>query len=260
MSQPDTEKPGSRRPCCPTSMIWPRAYAAADLVISRSGATTVAELAVCGKQAVLIPFPFAADNHQEYNARTLAAIGAADVIIQKDLTPESACGPRSRNTAEARRQGPLPRRIQQQRRSQGSAKTMFKKIKHIHFVGIGGIGMSGIAEVLLNLGYRVSGSDMRESDTTERLRKLGGEVFIGHRAENITAPARRRDLLRGEGRQRGSDRRPGKADPGHPPRGDAGGTDAAQIRRRDCGRSRKNNDHFHGRDGACRRGDRSRPW
>jgi UDP-N-acetylmuramate--alanine ligase len=65
---------------------------------------------------------------------------------------------------------------------------MFKKIKHIHFVGIGGIGMSGIAEVLLNLGYKVSGSDMKESDTTERLRKLGGEISIGHRAENITTP------------------------------------------------------------------------
>ncbi len=65
---------------------------------------------------------------------------------------------------------------------------MFKKIKHIHFVGIGGIGMSGIAEVLLNLGYQVSGSDMKESDTTERLRKLGGEIFLGHRAENITSP------------------------------------------------------------------------
>jgi UDP-N-acetylmuramate--alanine ligase len=65
---------------------------------------------------------------------------------------------------------------------------MFKKIKHIHFVGIGGIGMSGIAEVLLNLGYKVSGSDMKESDTTERLRKLGGEIFIGHRGANIAAP------------------------------------------------------------------------
>ena len=65
---------------------------------------------------------------------------------------------------------------------------MFKKIKHIHFVGIGGIGMSGIAEVLLNLGYKVSGSDLRESDTTERLRKLGGEIRIGHRAENIESP------------------------------------------------------------------------
>ncbi len=65
---------------------------------------------------------------------------------------------------------------------------MFKKIKHIHFVGIGGIGMSGIAEVLLNLGYKVSGSDMRESDTTERLRSLGAEISIGHRAGNLTAP------------------------------------------------------------------------
>ncbi len=65
---------------------------------------------------------------------------------------------------------------------------MFEKIKHIHFVGIGGIGMSGIAEVLLNLGYRVSGSDMKESDTTERLRKLGGEITIGHSAANIASP------------------------------------------------------------------------
>ncbi len=65
---------------------------------------------------------------------------------------------------------------------------MFKRIKHIHFVGIGGIGMSGIAEVLLNLGYRVSGSDMKDSDTTERLRKLGGEISIGHRADNVASP------------------------------------------------------------------------
>jgi len=63
------------------------AYAVADLVVSRSGATTVAELAVCGKRAVLIPFPFAADNHQEYNARTLADRGNGEVIVQKDLTP-----------------------------------------------------------------------------------------------------------------------------------------------------------------------------
>ncbi len=61
------------------------AYAAADLVVSRSGATTVAELAVCGKRAILIPFPFAADNPQEHNARTLSASGAAEVILQKDL-------------------------------------------------------------------------------------------------------------------------------------------------------------------------------
>ncbi len=59
------------------------------------------------------------------------------------------------------------------------------QFKKIHFVGIGGIGMSGIAEVLKNMGYTVSGSDIKESDTVRRLRKLGIEVFIGHSAENL---------------------------------------------------------------------------
>jgi UDP-N-acetylmuramate--alanine ligase len=55
----------------------------------------------------------------------------------------------------------------------------------IHFVGIGGIGMSGIAEVLLNLGYRVSGSDLRAGDVTRRLVTLGANITVGHRAENL---------------------------------------------------------------------------
>jgi len=63
---------------------------------------------------------------------------------------------------------------------------MFAKIQRIHFVGIGGIGMSGIAEVLLNLGYRISGSDLKISAVTQRLASLGATVFEGHRAENIT--------------------------------------------------------------------------
>jgi UDP-N-acetylmuramate--alanine ligase len=63
---------------------------------------------------------------------------------------------------------------------------MFAKIQRIHFVGIGGIGMSGIAEVLLNLGYKVSGSDLKRSAVTERLARLGGSIFEGHRAENIS--------------------------------------------------------------------------
>ncbi|MGE0132137.1 MAG: UDP-N-acetylmuramate--L-alanine ligase [Blastocatellales bacterium] len=62
---------------------------------------------------------------------------------------------------------------------------MFKKYQHIHFVGIGGIGMSGIAEVLLNLGYRISGSDAKSSAITERLSKLGASIFEGHGARNI---------------------------------------------------------------------------
>jgi UDP-N-acetylmuramate--alanine ligase len=59
---------------------------------------------------------------------------------------------------------------------------MYRKSKHIHFVGIGGIGMSGIAELLLNLGYKISGSDLQESDITRRLASLGGTLHIGHKA------------------------------------------------------------------------------
>src|ERR1700678_2609146 len=62
---------------------------------------------------------------------------------------------------------------------------MFAKIQQIHFVGIGGIGMSGIAEVVLNLGYKVSGSDLRGSVVTQRLTGLGAAIFEGHRAENV---------------------------------------------------------------------------
>ncbi len=63
---------------------------------------------------------------------------------------------------------------------------MLNRIRHLHFVGIGGIGMSGIAELLLNLGYEVSGSDLQASPITERLENLGGRIFIGHRAEQVT--------------------------------------------------------------------------
>jgi UDP-N-acetylmuramate--alanine ligase len=62
---------------------------------------------------------------------------------------------------------------------------MFAKIQRIHFVGIGGIGMSGIAEVLLNLGYKISGSDLKSSGVTQRLAGLGATTFEGHAASNI---------------------------------------------------------------------------
>ena len=62
---------------------------------------------------------------------------------------------------------------------------MFKRYQHIHFVGIGGAGMSGIAEVLLNMGYRVTGSDQRRGEAVERLEQLGAKVFAGHDAANV---------------------------------------------------------------------------
>lgn len=62
---------------------------------------------------------------------------------------------------------------------------MYHKKRHIHFVGIGGVGMSGIAEVLLNLGHKISGSDVKSSDVTRRLESLGAEVMIGHSGLNV---------------------------------------------------------------------------
>jgi UDP-N-acetylmuramate--alanine ligase len=63
--------------------------------------------------------------------------------------------------------------------------TMFGRVKHVHLVGIGGAGMSGIAEVLLNLSYVVTGSDLKRSEVTDRLASLGARVCIGHDASNI---------------------------------------------------------------------------
>src|SRR3954463_2254389 len=62
---------------------------------------------------------------------------------------------------------------------------MFLKPQQLHFTGIGGIGMSGIAEILLNLGYQITGSDVKLSPITERLQSLGAKVYEGHAAENI---------------------------------------------------------------------------
>ncbi|MGA3286016.1 MAG: UDP-N-acetylmuramate--L-alanine ligase [Bacteroidota bacterium] len=62
---------------------------------------------------------------------------------------------------------------------------MFRSIKKLHFIGIGGIGMSGIAEILLDQGFKISGSDRALSEVTERLQNLGASIFEGHRAENI---------------------------------------------------------------------------
>lgn len=63
--------------------------------------------------------------------------------------------------------------------------TRFGRTKKIHFIGVGGIGMSGIAELLLNLGYEVSGSDLRDSSATRRIKDLGGQVYPGHQRANI---------------------------------------------------------------------------
>ena len=79
----------------------------------------------------------------------------------------------------------LPERPQVERRASPERRDRMRRINTIHFVGIGGIGMSGIAEVLLNLGYTVQGSDLRASAVTHWLAGLGARVTIGHAAANI---------------------------------------------------------------------------
>ncbi len=63
---------------------------------------------------------------------------------------------------------------------------MFRRVKKVHFVGIGGIGMSGIAELLLNLGFDISGSDINKSSIIEKLIRLGADIHLGHSAINLT--------------------------------------------------------------------------
>ena len=65
-------------------------------------------------------------------------------------------------------------------------KVDFEKPIHVYFMGIGGISMSGLAEILLQEGFTVSGSDMKESEITEILKNLGARIFIGQKAENIS--------------------------------------------------------------------------
>ena len=62
---------------------------------------------------------------------------------------------------------------------------MYNHQQHLHFIGIGGVGMAGIAEVLLNLGYSVSGSDLKSGALTDHLASLGAKIMFGHRSENL---------------------------------------------------------------------------
>lgn len=79
----------------------------------------------------------------------------------------------------------LGARFERYQQADNQEDGLFRKIKHIHFVGIGGIGMSGIAEVLINLDYKVSGSDLRDNEITRHLCTLGASVCFGHDSDNL---------------------------------------------------------------------------
>ena len=127
----------------------------------------------------------------------------------------------------------------------------------IHFVGIGGIGMSGIAEILRNLGYSVQGSDCRRAPTSSACASSASPSSIGHAAENLGERLGRRHLVRGQARQSGGRRRARAPHPGRAPRRDAGRADAPEMVGRDRRHPRQDHDHLDGRRPARRR--RARP-
>ena len=241
-----------------------QAYADADVAICRAGAITVAELAAVGVASILVPFPFAVDDHQTTNARYLADAGAALLVQQRDLTAEKLADMlRGADARAAPRDGGEGARARQTgrhtrgRRGVHGARPVKHKVKRIHFVGIGGSGMSGIAEVLVNLGYRVTGSDIAANGATERLAKLGARV--AHRPRRR---ARRRRgcggrVDGGEARQPGGRRRASAPDPGRAARADARRADAPQAGRR--GRRHPRQDHHDEPRGERARRGRARP-
>ena len=124
----------------------------------------------------------------------------------------------------------------------------------IHFIGIGGIGMSGIAEVMKNLGYQVQGSDSAESANVKRLRDSGIAVAIGQRAENLgdAQVVVYSSAVKPDNPEFAAARAGGAAD--RSARGDAGRADAAEALRRHRRDPRQDHDHHHGGGAArCRR-------
>ena len=195
--------PASRRSWQPFFPDVADALASAHLVIARAGASTVAELAVAGRPAILVPLPGAIDDHQSANARALAEAGGAWMMRAARFHARRAarrgsrrCWPTpdmlghaalaARSIARADAAARLADLVEATHAPGGTGmRALPLSIGTIHFVGIGGIGMSGIAEVLHNLGYAVQGSDIADSANVQRLREAGIPVAIGHDAANL---------------------------------------------------------------------------
>ncbi len=176
-------------------------YAACDVMVTRAGASTVAELATVGVPAIIVPWAAAAENHQEHNARQLSGIGAATFVAEVDLNPARLAdevrqlridsGRRERMSLAARALGDAHRGSALVNAILGDTPALRSNApsldvrRRLHVVGIGGPGMSALARALHGAGHVVSGSDVRESDVVAALRAEGIEVHVGHRASFV---------------------------------------------------------------------------
>lgn len=170
----------------------PVALTVADLAVCRAGAIGLAELAAKGLPAILIPFPFATANHQEFNARAVEEAGAAKVILDRELQSQNLL----LEIGNLLQHPDLLAKMQRAALSMGRVSAgediarqaigvWAMKNKTLHFTGIGGAGMSAIASVFLARKKPVQGSDLNKSDVVKRLIGQGAQVAIGHDAKNI---------------------------------------------------------------------------
>ena len=176
------------------------AYTWADLLICRAGALTVSEVAAIGVASIFVPLPSAVDDHQTANARYLSDNNAAILIQQKDLTTDRLLDHIHRFLANRSLLLEMAQRARDHAKPIATCEVasyctkliekshsilVNKEIKHIFCIGIGGIGVSGLAEILLRRGYKVSGSDAHRTAITERLERLGINVFKSHDRSNL---------------------------------------------------------------------------
>ena len=202
----------------------PSAMAASHLVLSRAGAVTLAEICAAGRAAVLFPLALAA-GHQIENAKALERAGAAAVVegpvetaalaetLARLLDPLLLTGMGQRGALDGSTAGGG---VDRRPGVGGGGEPMmfrhFAGLSRVHFVGVGGAGMSGLAEVLLDYDVTVSGSDLAASEATERLAQLGARIFAGHQAAQHRGRRPGGHLVGGAGDQpRGPRRRAGRA-------------------------------------------------
>ena len=209
------------------------AYAVADLAVARAGATSIAELTVCGVPSILVPYPHATEDHQEANARELVRAGAADALPGR--RPLAGGARTSRPRARGRRRPPgrdgeraaawstpdaderLAALVEEAVamtvvRSAGgqhpdTPRAFARRRASVHLIGVGGAGMRNLARLFLARGIAVTGSDLKDSKGLVELRGLGADVWVGHDPARIGTPERGRDLERDRPRERGAGRR-----------------------------------------------------
>lgn len=166
------------------------AYAAADLVICRSGASTISELQLLGKNTIFIPSPNVAEDHQTKNAMALVEVGAA-IMIPDNEAKEKLKGMVEKLVFDNQKLDQLSKNIRAMAKSNSAEEVarivegVVNSDKNVFFVGIGGIGMSALARFFKHEGYNVAGYDLTQTQLTEKMLQEGIQITFEDDVVNI---------------------------------------------------------------------------